>query len=114
MAGFVSGAFTALVCVALGVTAGAFGLQQYQRIPALGPRDDISLSQALVSTMAALNDAKAASQKGGNNFGLYACTVTATFNIAATSSVGGGLKLGADPGEKGIFPGLMARIEAPP
>ena len=60
--------------------------------------NQITLSKAMVDTVDALADARAEGLARHTNFGLYACTVTAVFNISATGTADNKLAVGVSGG----------------
>src|SRR5262245_39359835 len=47
----------------------------------------ISLEQAMVETVRALDSAHAESKRRGTHYGFYGCSVTAVYNISASATV---------------------------
>jgi hypothetical protein len=60
--------------------------------------NQITLSKAMVDTVDALADARAEGLARQTKFGLYACTVTAVFNISATGTADNKLAVGLSGG----------------
>lgn len=58
----------------------------------------VTLEQALVDTVDALAEARQRSMERNTNFAFYGCTVTASFNVSATQTVGTKLALSATGG----------------
>jgi len=60
--------------------------------------NQITLSKAMIDTVDALADARAEGLTRHTNFGLYACTATAVFNISATGTADNKVALGVSGG----------------
>ena len=86
-----------LGCLALAL--GCAGCARTQAPSEIAPANAITLQKAMEDTMDALYGARArAISYGGPLFGLYACTVTAVFNISASATAENKLSLGVSGG----------------
>lgn len=72
-------------CVRVGLLATLLGLTTGCAVQNVSQPGNITLEHALVDTADALAAAHNEAKKNGTFFGLYACSVTAVFNVSATA-----------------------------
>lgn len=86
------GVFLASAVISIGALAGCVTHQTVVE------PNQITLSKAMVDTVDALAAARAEGLARQTNFGMYACTVMAVFNISATGTVDNKIALGVSGG----------------